>query len=457
MTMKTNQEIAASVFEKSRIVLQKRAVRRKRIAAASATLGVAAVVTVTALMGKGAFTHGNIPTSDPSTVPSNAESRLTDFDTEIDTSFTSSKNSASETASSESGGSSKTSSSENTASETTSSKAASSKTVSSKTTSSVSSSSEDESKNDTISGTTSSKSATSKTTSSKTTSSKTTSSKVTSSKVTSSKVTSSKTTSSKTTSSKTTSSKNTSSKTTSSKTTSSKTTSSKNTSSKNTSSKNTSSKPDSRPATDIDAVTDADTDGWYIEPDTDSPPPWYHDTDQEQPDHPSITYCSVYYTRAIDIDVEEQSFAEILAENAELIVIAKVDSISFEADNDKTDDMSSDFFIPSEDCAMLCTDVHLNVSEVLKGKCGSELDLTMFGGIADPSYKNEQKSVMEENKYIPIVESRADPEQDKEYVFILDYNYNCSCWTLFDYSSSILPTDDQSGRVTADDIINIFR
>ncbi len=450
--MKNNREIAASVFEKSRIVLQRRAARRKKITAAASVLGVTAVITTSVLLGKSTYTQ-DIPINDPPSETDSAVSEGILSEPVTASSGASPKDNSHSTAegtrSYAGAGDDKAGSAHDTSRKNTSSAAGFSSVSSDRSRpSSKSSSVSDENEN--------SEAEVSKTTSSKATSSKATSSKATSSKTTSSKATSSKATSSKATSSKTTSSKTTSSKVTSSKTTSSKTSSTVNSYNGSGSSSNISSKPD-----------------------TESDVQWYPGDEGEQPDSPAVEkeegFVDTDIEQAIPNTESDSIFYEAFNENygsvreltysADLTVTAEVESVSFVKAGECDFEIDPDIYIYDEEHTTdIFTEVTIRISDVLKGSAPSDtLTFYMYGGIWDDCCLSEQLSLAEEGKAVPFIAGRENPIPGEEYIFVLDRDTSDS-WTIHNNYQSILSTvhgynayqyKKYSG-ITAADVLNFY-
>ena len=190
--MKSNREIADSVFEKSKVVIQKRAKRRKAITAAGSTLGLIAVVTAAVIISKNTPSgRVTIPTQSAPDIESSSSSLISAPD-ESSSVFRISVSSAAETSSTESTSHEKEKDNNTNTSDSSSNKSSapalsrsSSSTGSNKNEQRISTTHTTQNDGD-ISHDNSSKTTSSKTTSSRTTSSRTTSSRTTSSNTVSS-------------------------------------------------------------------------------------------------------------------------------------------------------------------------------------------------------------------------------------------------------------------------------
>lgn len=460
LNMKNNQETAASVFEKSRIVLQRRAVRRKRIATAASTLSAAAVITVAALLSKGAFSK-DIPTQDPPVISDNSSAASSSHNSSLGTAATASAVTSS-SPSEESRKESKTESSSSNASSKKSSSSSSSG-ASGKASKTSSTTAADGRSSASVSPDRSSDTA--HEAESKTNDPKTSSSKTTSSKTASSKSTSSKNTNSKNTSSKAASSNNTSSKATSSKSTSSKTTSSESTSSQSsrypyiepaetdTPSPANDGKDEERPVP--EAPDGPDSPGVDDAPDhpTEKNPNDFSDGEPGIPDTDTAAAESLY--EFVPYYGETYRNADDLVRGAQLVIVGDVSKILFTRGSEDLAPLRSDFDSSGSD---LYTVVTVDISDVLKGKAHSDrITFTMYGGMLESGTYTVQQTYAGWGNAVPLVECREDPELYQRYIFVLDFNEGSGRWTLHTYQDGIISVDHPNGVIMPGDVLQACR
>lgn len=435
--MKSNQEIAASVFEKSKAVIKKRAERRKKIAAAASTLGVAAVITVLAIVGKG-FPSGNnpIPTesgsssaSEPKTVSSQP-----DTDTAIDTSsIVSDKENTSHQ--NESKAESKHESSEN------------------NTISKESSSSRTGRRNPVSSASASAANGRRTTTTITTHDDEDISSDAASSKITSSKTESSNNSSSKTSSFSTTVSSTSSQKTTASKP-----------------SVKDSDEDTETPSTDSDVIPN-------------SPPP---DSDQELPtptdDSDTSTADTDIETVETDAAAVEHQFYNVnyigqnydsvseLANSADRVVIARVESVGFVSMGDDLVFLKDNIEKPDRDLAskeeynkiygdivaVYTIVIEENLSYDDEKDAQTVVNLFVYGGKPD-MYYFDQVWAVGDSSMIPAVYGMTSIDEGETYVFLLKEQNGIT--TLLTPEQGVYNTDSQGvaseSGFTAADIIGV--
>lgn len=448
--MKSNREIADSVFEKSKVVIQKRAKRRKAITAAGSTLGLIAVVTAAVIISKNTPSgRVTIPIQSAPDIESSSSSLISAPD-ESSSVFRISGSSTAETSSTEITSHEKEKDNNTNTSESSSNK-------SSAPALSRSSSSTGSNKNEQRISTT------------HTTQNDGDNSHDNSSKTTSSRATSSKTTSSRTTSSKITSSRTTSSRTTSSETTSSNTVSSENDKtpakpSMPSSLPTESSFPDSENemATDIDQNEGNPGSEEAPIPDSPDPPTTDPSTDAET-DSEALAggdFYDVYYYNEAPYTSADQLAA--VSDKMVVGVVQNVDYVTLEEqykfllDNIIKPDVPQDSSEPDfgDLIAIYTIEIQEDLTAGGDDSRGDTILLYVYGGSQYGDYSAQEWAAGGSSK-IPIVENMKQLDIGGNYIFALKNHGDII--TLVNYDQSIYNADDHydndySGQITTEDI-----